>query len=253
METVPAISVLMPVFNGQSHVGRAIDSIRGQTWSDWELIVVDDASTDRTAEIVEAAAAADGRIQLVRNEQNRGLAVSLNAAFARSSGELIARMDADDRALETRFDRQVGFLKEHPSIDVLGTAAWNISADGTRLGLYECRATHEEMAAHIYKENPFIHPSVMLHRRFLDALGGYDESFRRAQDYDLWLRGYRTFRYHNLSEPLLEYRMPAAMTWRGSISGARAIVSAGIRDGAPFRGAYYAARVLVRLAVSSVS
>ena len=249
----PAVSVLMPVFNGRSHVQHAIDSIRAQTWSDWEMIIIDDASTDRTADIVEAAVTADSRILLVRHDQNRGLAVSLNEAFRRSSGNLIARMDADDRSLEARFEMQVRFLNDQPAVDVLGTSAWNIDPAGKRLDVYRCRLTHEDIAAHIYKENPFIHPSVMFRRRFLEALGGYDESYRRAQDYDLWLRGWRTFRYQNLAEPLLEYRKPAGMTWSSTMSGARAIASAGLRDRRPVRGAYYASRVVARLVLSSIS
>jgi glycosyltransferase involved in cell wall biosynthesis len=217
------------------------------------MIVVDDGSSDRTATLVEEAVAVDRRIQLLRNSSNRGIAASLNTAFARSSGELIARMDGDDRALATRLAMQVAFLREQPSIDVLGTAAWRIDAAGERAGLYKCRTTHEEIAAHIYKENPFIHPSVMMRRHFFESLGGYDETFRRAQDYDLWLRGYRTFRYHNLSEALLEYRMPQSMTWLSSTSGARAILSASLRDRSPLRGAYYASRVMIRLGMSFFS
>lgn len=249
---MPAVSVLMPVYNSEAHIARAIDSIREQTWRDWEMIIVDDGCTDGTASVLEAAAAVDHRIQVIRNDENRGLAASLNLAFERASGEFIARMDGDDVSLEKRLETQVRFLREHPQIDVLGTAAWDLDSDGRRIGISSRRQTHDEIVSYMYRETPFIHPSVMLRRRFLETLGGYDESFRRAQDTDLWLRGYRRFRFHNLTEPLLEYRRPSGWPWLTCVNGVRAILSAGIRDRAPLRGAFFASRLLLACAVSSL-
>jgi glycosyltransferase involved in cell wall biosynthesis len=249
---VPAISVLMPVYNSEESLHKAIESIRNQTFTDWELVIVDDASTDATASIAEEKASADARIRVIRNRENKGLPACLNLAFTKSSGMLIARMDADDCSLETRFAVQYDFLCQRPSIDVLGTAAWIVDFNDARTGISRRRETHDEIVAAIYRENPFIHPSVMMRRRFLETLGGYNESFRRGQDHDLWLRGYRNFRYHNLQAPLLEYRQPVRMTWAGCASAVRAVSAAGIRDRAPLRAIFYAVRVVVAFMVSDL-
>ena len=246
---MPLISILMSVYNGQECLERAVRSILAQTLDDFELIIVDDGSTDGTGEVLSRLASADARVRPVELRRNRGLAAALNEAFRHSSGQLIARMDADDFSLSDRLERQAKYLAEHHDIDVLGTASFVVDRDGRRTGIFNRPELHQELVARIYKENPFIHPSVMLRRHVFEALSGYDESYRRAQDYDLWLRAYRRFRFHNLADALVEYRRPEAMTWLSSVSGARAILSAGFRDTAPVRGVFFAARLLVAFAV----
>ncbi len=238
----PAVSVLMAVHNGARTVATAIESIRAQTWTDWELVLVDDGSSDGTAALL--ATLDDERIRVMRNEKNRGLAASLNTAFRASRGELLARMDADDAALPERFARQVAFLREHPDVDIVGSTAILIDAGGREFGVMTRRERHDEMAAKVFKENPFIHPAVMMRRRVLEELGGYDESLRRGQDYDLWLRGVRRFRYHNLQEPLLRYKLPERATWISTSHGARVIWRHGRREGVPLRGAWFAGRLV---------
>jgi glycosyltransferase involved in cell wall biosynthesis len=239
------VSVLMSVHNGARTVSAAVDSIRAQTFPDWELLLVDDASTDGTAELLTRLD--DPRIRVLRNERNRGLAASLNRAFRESRGTLIARMDADDVALPQRFAAQVAFLASHPEVDILGSAAILLDGSGREAGISTRRETHGDIAASICKENPFIHPAVMMRRRVLEELGGYDESLRRAQDYDLWLRGVHRFRYHNLQEPLLRYSKPARATWISSSYGARVILK-----NRGLRGAWWAARLLAAFALSKL-
>jgi glycosyltransferase involved in cell wall biosynthesis len=247
---MPYLSVLLSVRNEERRVRAAVDSIRLQSWTDWELIIVNDASADHTGSILRELAALDERIRLVQNVENRGLAASLNAAFGMASGELIARMDGDDKSLSERFTKQIAFLQANPDIHVVGTAAYTIDGLGMRTGVANRRITHDELVAHIYRESPFIHPSVMLRRQVLSGLGGYDEGFRRSQDYDLWLRGCRRFRYHNLEEPLLEYTPPRQATWASSSAGARAVWRAGLRDRVPLRGAFFALRLLTACALA---
>lgn len=240
------LSVLLAVRNGERTVAAAIESIRAQTWTDWELIVVNDASTDGTAAVL--ARFTDPRIHVLRNDVNRGLAASLNLAFRASHGALIARMDADDVALPERFERQFAFLAGHPDVDVLGTAAFLVDGHGRDLGTSTRSETHDAIAASILKLNPFIHPSVMMRRHVLEQLGGYDESLLRVQDYDLWLRGLaKRFRYHNLQEPLLRYRAPDRSTWISSSYAARVIWK-----NAGWRGTWYAARMLAAWAISKL-
>ena len=244
------VSILLAVYNGASTLHSAVESLRQQTLRQWELILVDDGSTDTTASVATELGALDPRIRVVTNDRNLGLAESLNRAFRMSSGEFIARMDADDRSLPERFMLQLDFLRTHPDVAVLGTAAHEIDSSGRRIGLTTRREHHDVIAAHMFKENPFIHPSVMLRREFLEALAGYDQTLRRAQDYDLWLRGYQSFRYHNLPEPLLEYRRPRAPTWSSCSAGARVLWRAGVRESHPVLGAWGAARLLSFYALS---
>src|SRR6185436_2392424 len=237
------VSVLLSAYNAAGTLAAAVESIRAQTLRDWELIVVDDGSTDGTRSLL--AKINDPRLRVIHNDSNRGLAASLNEAFRASRAELIARMDADDVALPYRLERQVAFLREHPDVDVLGGAAFFIGNDviTTR------RERHEVMARRAFTENPFIHPAVMMRRRVLEELGGYDESLRRAQDYDLWLRGVNRFRYHNLTEPLIRYRRPTRATWQASGAAARVVWLNGLRRREPLVGAYAAMRYIVAFVV----
>lgn len=202
---LPLISVVMAAYNEAPQIRRAVESIRQQTWQAWEMIVVDDASTDGTWDILHEIAAVEPRIQLHRNPQNVGAAVSWNYGLAHSRGEFIARMDADDEALPDRFRIQMDFLQSHPEIDVLGGGAIEIDDDGKFLGEVYRRQWHQDLTANIYKECPFIHPTVLGRARFWRALGGYEPTRLYSEDYNLWLRGYRQFIYHNLPAPLIWY------------------------------------------------
>lgn len=197
----------MGVYNGGRLLDKAIASIVGQTYSSWELVVVDDGSTDSSLEVARSWARRDPRVRVVEHHVNRGHAVALNHAFTVARGELLARMDADDVSLPRRLERQVVLLDTRPDVAVVGTGATFIDAEANELGTGHLFEEHEDIAANIYRTTPLIHPSVMMRRTFLESLGGYDVRLRRAEDSDLWLRGYRRFRYHNLPEALLQYRI----------------------------------------------
>jgi len=125
----PAISVVMSVFNGQAFLSEAIESILGQTLRDFEFLVVDDGSTDRTAEILAGYASRDGRMRVLRHE-NKGRAVSLNIGMTLATGDYIARMDADDVAMPCRLQEQFAFMQRHPEVGLLGGAVDLIRATG---------------------------------------------------------------------------------------------------------------------------
>jgi len=194
------VTVLMPVRNSVGSVDRAMLSIVNQTYEAWELFVIDDASTDGTWEKVQALARRDSRVVPIRNPVRRGLGASLNLGWSRSRYELIARMDGDDESYAVRLARQVGFMIQHPEIAVLGTGAELMNESGGPLGVALPPQCHAELARNMYRRSPFIHPSVMMRRSFLQSLGGYDESLAiwYSTDQDLWLRGYRCFRFHNI-------------------------------------------------------
>jgi glycosyltransferase involved in cell wall biosynthesis len=199
------VTVILSAYNGEATIDAAVESIVAQTYSDWDMILIDDASTDGTGAKLDAWAARDRRIAAIHNERNLGLAASLNLGWRRARGELIARMDADDVSAPDRIERQLAFLREHPEVDVLGTAASLVGEDARPMGTITPAATHEELVAHMYRKMPFMHSSVVMRRRFLETLGGYDEQLRRSQDFDLWARGHHQFRYANLPEPLIRY------------------------------------------------
>ncbi|WP_164100389.1 glycosyltransferase [Candidatus Laterigemmans baculatus] len=238
------VSVVMAVHNEQATLARALASIVEQSDPDWELVAIDDASTDRTAEILREFAAADSRIRILRNRQNLGLAASLNIGWQAARHDLIARMDGDDWMFPERLERQQQFLRSHADVDVLGTAAELFDSQGTELGIARRPESHAELCGKIYRETPFIHPSVMMRRSFLERTGGYDASLRRSQDYDLWMRGRGEFRYHNLQEPLLRYCVRTKMKLTAMLYGTW-VLSRGVwRDRAPLHNYVYPARFL---------
>ncbi len=201
------VTVLMATYNDAASIKAAVESIRTQTYTNWDLLIVDDGSTDDTPAILQRLAQQDERITVVRNPTNRGLAASLNIGWRQARGELIARMDADDLCLPERLQRQVEFMTAHPEVAVLGAGVEYMDKDGRTLGRGVRPRRHEKLVQKILREAPFYHHSVMVRRAFYEVLGGYDERLRRGQDYDLWLRGRHRFRFHNLTEPLIRYRL----------------------------------------------
>lgn len=199
---MPEISVVMTVFNGASHLEEAIRSVLAQTFTDFELIIIDDASTDESLSIVQGFA--DERIRIVQNEENLGLTKSLNKGISLAQGKYIARMDSDDLSLPMRFEKQVAFLNAH--LDVGVCSSW-VELIGEQAGIvWTYPEKHASIQADMLFESQLIHPAVMMRR---DVLGeaSYDERFSRAQDYELWVRLARRTHLANLQEVLLKYRL----------------------------------------------
>lgn len=202
--TVPRVSVVMAVHDGARWLREAVDSALGQTLGDLELIAVDDGSTDATADIL--AGYRDARLTVVR-QARAGLTRSLNRGLRLAAAPLVARLDADDVALPERLARQVAFLDAHPEIGVLGSGCREIGASGEALGVYTPPADDAGIRRALIRRNPFVHSSVVLRRKALEHVGGYDETVQVAQDYDLWLRLSRITRLANLPEPLVLRRL----------------------------------------------
>jgi len=235
----------MAAHNAAASVGDAIDSILSQSFTAWMLLVVDDGSTDATYGVVSDYASRDSRLRLIRNHSNRGLACSLNAAIAQIRSDLIARMDADDRSLPDRLQVQTEFMNDHRDVDVLGTAAILLGCQTASHAIFDRPERHEDLVKEIYLRNPFIHPSVMFRRAFVNRMGGYAEDLRRAQDYDLWLRAYRSSVFHNLQRPLIEYRMRRRITLGHAASTARVLWRSARREGIAINHAWRVIRPLV--------
>ena len=191
---MPAISVLMPVRNAAATVRRAVRSIQDQSWTDWELIAVDDGSADATPDELRALQRDDARLRIVTGPA-RGIAAALNAGLASAAGELVARMDADDEAYPERLAEQLALLRRPENGDV-GLVGCLVEFGGDR-GSGAGYALHvdwinslvapDEVALNRFVESPFAHPSVMFRRDLVARYGGYREG-DFPEDYELWLR-----------------------------------------------------------------
>jgi glycosyltransferase involved in cell wall biosynthesis len=204
--TTPRISVAMSVFNNAPFLVHAIESILAQTFSDFEFFIVNDGSTDGSGEIIDRLATEDSRIKAI-HQPNAGLVVSLNRIIDAARAPLIARMDGDDIALPERFARQLAFLDAHLDIGVLGTGYRCIDEDGRpNSRKFDNVTTPEAVMANLHNGPPLCHPSIMMRRDAVRAVGGYHLAYQHCEDYDLWLRMSEQVRMANLPEHLLLYR-----------------------------------------------
>lgn len=204
---MPTVSIIMGVYNGEATLPEALDSILNQTYSDWEFIVCDDCSTDRSREILECYAAKDKRIICIRNLQNKGLAASLNRCLEHVHGSYIARMDCDDLSTKTRLEEQVRFLDSHPEYDLVGTFMQAFDEEG----LHQIIESKQVPTKYdLPKGAPFSHATIMMRIPAMRKLNGYRISNHtvRTEDVDLWFRFFAAgFAGANLAKPLYLVRM----------------------------------------------
>lgn len=211
----PPVSVVMSVFNGQAYLPEAIDSIIGQTFRDFEFIIIDDGSTDGTPAILADYAGREKRIRLLR-QQNRGRVESLNIGIGLAAGKYVARMDADDVALPFRLEKQVGFMEENEAVGLLGGAFELMNARGVMLRTVFPPLEDAEIRGVLASYNPICHPTVVIRKDVGLAAGLYRKALLDADDYDLWLRISERSKLANLTEPVLRYRIhPGQASVRG--------------------------------------
>ena len=204
MDTPPKVSVLLCVYNGAAHLRQALDSIFAQTLRDFELIAVDDGSTDTTPEILRGCA--DPRL-VVLTQPNLGLTHSLNRALGLARGEYIARQDADDISEPARLEKQAAFLDAHSDIALVGAGTRVVDEAGRALREYRYPADDAGLrAALLSRFNPLPHSSVTFRREVAISLGGWDERFMKSQDYEFYLRLIEGHRIASLPEPLITLR-----------------------------------------------
>lgn len=201
----PLISVLMGIYNCAGTLEQAVASIQNQTYTNWELILCDDGSTDHTYETAQALAAEDSRILLLRNPQNLGLNQTLNHCLAAAAGDYIARMDGDDDCVPERFETQLALLERHPEFQITSCPMklFDETGEWGQTALPEFPTPEDVVVG-----TPISHAAVMLRRECMDAVGGYtvDKRMLRVEDVDLWIRLYAAgYRCCNLQQPL--YRM----------------------------------------------
>ena len=215
------ISVIMAAYNSERTIAESIDSILNQTFSDWELIICDDGSTDETFQIIQAYAAKyPDKIIAIQNEQNSKLPYSLNHCLKYAKGEYVARMDADDRSYPDRLEKQYAYLQAHPEVDVVGTGMTcfnDNSITGERL------PPRNPSAGILGLGVPFFHATIMMKKAVYDALGGYSlkPHVLRCEDVDLWIRFFaKDFRGANLQAPLYYVREDMAASQRRNFKNA---------------------------------
>lgn len=201
----PKISVILPVYNGEKYLSEAINSILSQTYRDFELIVINDCSSDRTSEIL--ASYTDDRLRIVNNSSNLKTSRSLNKGIELAQGQFIARMDADDISLPIRFEKQIAFLESHPEIGVVGSCIKQIDENGNFIRNIFLQTRSETIKWELFFGSPLAHPAVMMRAEVVKSSGGYSNNVFFAADYELWTRLIKITRFANLSEFLLFYRM----------------------------------------------
>ena len=205
---VKSLTVLMSVYNGEIYLEEAIESILHQTFTDFDFLIIDDASTDKTSDILEKFTQQDSRIKIITNEKNSGLAYSLAKGVEAAKTPWIARMDADDISMRDRLEKQMKYLAENPETDILGGYALDINDRGEILDSRKVPTDHDNIVKFIWT-NPLIHPTVLFRRSAILKIGSYycKTPKRIPEDYDLWFRSCAAgLQFANLPEPLIYYR-----------------------------------------------
>ena len=196
----PLVSILISTYNDERYIVESINSILNQTYTNLEILVINDASTDHTGQLLQQIQ--DERLIIIENETNHKLAANLNKMIRMAKGKYWARMDADDISLPERIAHQVRYMEEHPEVDVLGTWTEMI---GNATGMVTAPCDHGQIRACLLFQNIIAHPSVMLRANTCDYR--YDENFSAGQDYELWSRLIWSKRFAILPEVLLQYRI----------------------------------------------
>ncbi|PFG15092.1 glycosyltransferase family 2 protein [Bacillus sp. es.036] len=202
---MPKVSVIMGVYNGARSINKAIESIINQTFTDYEFIICDDGSNDNSIELIQKFADRDGRIKLIQNRNNQGLAQTLNNCLNVATGEYIARMDDDDLSYPDRFAKQVAFLDSNPNYAIVGTSR-NLFDESGIWG--RSIKEGERTILDIFLGRTFTHPSIMMRRKEVLTVGMYTTGTdtERTEDYDLWCKMYeKGYKGYNLRDVLFEY------------------------------------------------
>ena len=214
----------MPVFNREKYVAAAIESVLAQTLTDFEFIIVDDGSRDSSPAIIRAYAERDARVRCVLLEANGGVASARNRGLSHASGEFVAVMDSDDLCLPQRLEKQVAHLRRHPEIGLLGAGAQAVDGALTPLYAFNLPQCHALIVFQFFVGSFLVHPTVMMRRALLEAVGGYQPGRRSADEIELWTRLMWRTRFANLPESLLLYRRHATQnsTTRDAATAAQA-------------------------------
>ena len=220
----------MSSYNDEQFVDRCLGSLVKQSYKNWELIVVDDYSSDETLKKLLDWTQIDSRIKVLESDKKSCLAANLNTAIVMAKGDFIARMDTDDECMPDRLSEQVHYMNQNPLIDILGTSY--IEIDGKKSTTITMPQFNSEIKERGFLKTMFCHPTVMFRPDILKLLGGYDAKLLRAQDKDLWLRAIALgATFHNLQEPLLKYyRYPKSHSIKNTVNKFQANLAISIKQ-----------------------
>ncbi len=202
----PTISVLLPVYNGEDYIQASIESILTQTYTRFELLILDDCSTDSSLSQIRLFS--DPRIRVIQNNKRMGLAMTLNKGIREAGGIYIARQDQDDISYPKRLEKQMGFFKINPACGLLGAWAEIIGQDIQKRTFHRHSESTQALHFDLLFDNPFVHSSVIIPTKTIKEVGGYSEDEQRQppEDYELWSRIARKYEINNMNDVLILYR-----------------------------------------------
>lgn len=241
----PLISVVMPVYNGQHYLVDAVASIVEQSLPDWEMICVNDGSTDQSGQILDWFATQDSRIRVI-HQANAGIVAALNRGCAAARAPLICRMDCDDLAVADRLEKQATYMRENPTCCVLGGAILEIDVDGDPLNVSRLPGTHEDILENLLnRKTGHFHPTTIIRSEALEAVGGYRQQYQWVEDHDLWLRLAQRGQLANSREVVLCYRQHASSICWQRTNDRRELMNQLLTEAYRARGLQVPAQVLL--------
>jgi glycosyltransferase involved in cell wall biosynthesis len=198
------VSVLIPVYNAEKHLAEAIESILNQSYSDFEFLIINDGSNDKSEEII--LSYSDQRIRYIKNESNLKLIKTLNKGIQICKGKYIVRMDADDISHPERIQKQVDFMESHSEVGICGS--WFESFGSSNNKIVKYKEKHDEIFTKMQYQCHFCHPTLIIRKEiFNDSEMLFDEDYAHAEDYDFYIKASKKWKFHNIQEPLLKYRI----------------------------------------------
>lgn len=215
MQSNPLVSIVMSVFNTDKYIHRAIESILNQTLSNFEFIIVNDASKDKTSEILRSFTKKDKRIRVINNRRNLRVADSLNIGVAAAKADFIARMDADDISHHPqRLELQYIYLKKHPKVAIVGGNIAIIDENEREVWKREYPTKSKDLKKVMFRYSPFAHPTVMFRKKIFEEFGGYNSKMIPCEDIDFWFRIGAKYEFGNISRTLLKYTLSSTSSSR---------------------------------------
>lgn len=205
--TQPLVSVIMPAYNAEKYIAEAIESVMNQTYNHYELIIINDNSSDQTQQVIDKYAKSNPKIISLSNSENLKLSHTLNRGIKIAQGKYVARVDADDRSFPDRIEKQVVFMERNPEIGISGGTMEIIDEKGELIGERRYNLTDKNIRRKIFRYSPFCHPSVIIRKDVLELSGDYNSNFNPAEDYELYFRIGLHSKFANLRDKLIQYRV----------------------------------------------
>lgn len=220
----PLISVIMPAYNAQKYISSAIKSILNQTFKKFELIIINDFSTDKTLDIIESFSKKDSRVKLVNNDRKLDIARTLNKGISMAKSNIIARMDADDIAFPNRLELQYKLISSSKNIAVVGANIVIMDAAGNETAIRTYPNSSRKLKDCLFKYSPFAHPVVMFRKNVFEEVGQYNPKYSPTEDLDLWFRLGSKYKFESIPEPLLKYRLYEMSSSHGDLKDLEILV-----------------------------